>query len=444
MLFTLLRELPSLLQELVRAEIEQLKREMARKIKNVGLGTLLVVVALSLGRLQKRVRVPYTVALVIVGAVVGGFGILPDLHLTPEVVFGILLEMIRGGEVGLRAGLTTFAVVVVGGAAVGLALGLIFSRLTALVDDHLIEITLTTILAFAAYLGAEAVHCSGVISVVMAGLMVGNYGTRTGMSPTTRVSVGDFWEYAAFVVNSVIFLLIGLEVMAGTFADFLGGVAAAVLATFLGRAVGVAASAAVINLFAEPLSPRWQGAMVWGGLRGSLSMALALTLPAGFPARQSLLTLVFGVVAFSLVVQGLTMKPLLRRLGLGEEGAGQRDFEERRGRLLALTAAGEEIFNLERRGVFSHGTASTLGREFADRVLAARAAVTEGYEADASIRERELARARGHLLNAGKEAVKSAGRNGIITEETLKTLLDEMDREREKGLGTHHPPQAEA
>lgn len=108
-------------------------------------------------------------------------------------------------------------------------------------------------------------------------------------------------------------------------------------------------------------------------------------------------------------------------LALGEEGAGQRDFEERR-------------------GVFSHGTAATLGREFNGRVLAARAAVTEGYEADASIRERELALARAHLLDAGKEAVKSASRDGIIGEETLKTLLDEMDREREEGRGTNHPP----
>ncbi len=356
---------------------------------------------------------------------------------TAVVVFGILLEMIRGGEVGLRAGLTSFVVVVVGGAAVGLALGLIFSRLTALIDDHLIEITLTTILAFAAYLGAETVHCSGVISVVMAGLMVGNYGTRTGMSPTTRISVADFWEYAAFVVNSAIFLLIGLEVMSGTFGNYLGAVAAAVAATFLGRAVGVAASAAVINRFAEPLSARWQGVMIWGGLRGSLSMALALTLPADFPARSALLTMVFGVVAFTLVVQGLTMKPLLRRLGLGAGGARHRDFEERRGRLLALTAAREEIRSLERRGVFSHGTAAALVEEFDARVLAARAAVTEGYEADASIREEELALARAHLLDAGEEAVKSARRDGIISEETLKTLLAEMDREREDGSGTN-------
>lgn len=510
----------------------------------------LLLIASAVAMAVRRVRIPYTVALVIVGAVVGLFGVLPDLHLTPEVVFdiflpillfeaafhlqyrelrlnavpvlvlavpglllsalvtggglhllagpaglpgislpvallfgamisatdpisviavfrelgvnrrlaqivegeslfndgtavvvfGILLEMIRGGEVGLRAGFATFVVVVVGGAAVGLALGLIFSRLTALIDDHLIEITLTTILAFAAYLGAEMVHCSGVISVVMAGLMVGNYGTRTGMSPTTRVSVGDFWEYAAFVVNSAIFLLIGLEVMAGSFVDFLGGVVAAVGATFLGRAVGVAASAAVINRFAAPLSPRWQGVMVWGGLRGSLSMALALTLPADFPARQALLAMVFGVVAFSLVVQGLSMKPLLRRLGLGGENTGQRDFEERRGRLLALTAAGEEIRSLERRGVVSHGTTATLGREFDGRVLAARAAVTESYEADAAIRERELALARAHLIDAGEEAVKSACRDGIIGEKTLKALLDEMAREREEGPGASHQP----
>lgn len=500
----------------------------------------LFVIATAVAMGTRWVRVPYTIALVIAGAVVGAFDVLPDLHLTPAVVFhvflpvllfeaafhlqyqelrrnatavlvlavpgllaaalvtggglwllagpaglegvtlpvallfgavvsatdpisviavfrelgvnrrlanivegesllndgaavvvfSILLEMIMGGEASLQSGLWRFALVVLGGAAVGLALGLVASRVTALIDDHLVEITLTTILAFAAYLGAEAFHFSGVISVVIAGLMVGNYGTRVGMSPTTRVSVGDFWEYAAFVVNSAIFLLIGLEVKAAHFAEVLGGVGAALVVTLAGRLVGVSLSAAVVDRAAEPLGRRWRAVLVWGGLKGSLAMALALSLPAGFPARREILTMVYAVVAFSLVVQGLSMGPLLVRWGL----AGVRvrlEFEKRRGRLLALQAAAGELDRLVRNGTVTHETAHELRPEIERRLDSARAAVAESYRGDPGIPAAERATARERLRDAGEQAVKEAFRAGVVSETGMEALLAEIGEERE-------------
>ncbi len=345
------------------------------------------------------------------------------------VIFSILLEMISGGRISLQAGLQSFLVVVAGGAAVGLTLGLIFSRLTAMIDDHLIEITLTTILAFAAYLTAESFHVSGVISVVTAGLMVGNYGTRIGMSPTTRVSVGDFWEYAAFVVNSVIFILIGLEVKAGHFAQFLPGVAAAVAVVLVGRVAAVAAAGALINRFFEPLGPRWQGVMIWGGLRGSLSMALALSLPSDFPGRQVILTLVFGVVAFSLLVQGLTMKPLLKWMGLTGAGPERLEFESWRGALLAKAGALEELGRLERRGFVTHETVEMLRPELEEGVRGLKGRISDSFRGDSSIREEEVELARRHLWDAEKQAVREASRDGVISEESMQDLTARIDEE---------------
>jgi CPA1 family monovalent cation:H+ antiporter len=352
------------------------------------------------------------------------------------VIFSILLEMIRGGEVGLQTGLWKFFIVVAGGAAVGLALGLIFSRLTAMIDDHLIEITLTTILAFSAYLGAEHFHFSGVISVVLAGLMVGNYGTRIGMSPTTLVSVGDFWEYAAFVVNSVIFLLIGLEVKAGHFAEFFGVLTAAIAVTLLGRAVGVGVSTAVANRFFEPVAARWKSALVWGGLRGSLSMALALSLPSDFPGRQLILTLVFGVVAFSLIFQGLTMKPLLRRWGMTGSRPERLAFETERGKLLAKRKALEELGGLERRGIITHETALRLRPHLEGEIETLRDAVSRHFHAEDVIRDEEAEVARNRLRDAERQAVKEAFRDGVISEESMKEIIAGIHEEKTASGGS--------
>ena len=128
------------------------------------------------------------------------------------VLFGVLLGMAQGGDFSLLSATRQFVVSVVGGGGIGLLLGLTMAKVMSLVDDHLIEITLTTVLAFSAYLLAEHLHVSGVMAVIGAGLMTGNYSTKLAMSATTRLSVSDFWEYAAFAVNSVLFLMIGIEV----------------------------------------------------------------------------------------------------------------------------------------------------------------------------------------------------------------------------------------
>jgi monovalent cation:H+ antiporter, CPA1 family len=235
---------------------------------------------------------------------------------TAVVVFQILLAGVVGGGLSIGREIGEFLLAVVGGAALGSVLGYAGNKVMQTISDPQVEITLTTIVAYGSYLLANHLHWSGVIATASAGLIVGNFGAKKGMSDQTRAALSSFWEYLAFVMNSLIFLLIGLEVHVDRLAHAWLPIVFAIAAVVIGRSVSIYLLAPVSNLFAETIPLRWQHVMVWGGLRGALALALALSLDNTFPNRDRVLDLTFGVVVFSILVQGLTMKPLLRVLGL--------------------------------------------------------------------------------------------------------------------------------
>jgi CPA1 family monovalent cation:H+ antiporter len=235
---------------------------------------------------------------------------------TAVVLFGILFGVIVAEKLTVPKGIEQYLLAVVGGAVLGSALGYLASRVTGTVDDPQIEITLTTILAYGSYLLAFHLHLSGVIATASAGLMLGNFGAKRGMSVGTRTAMQSFWEYISFVMNSLVFLLIGLEIHVRELIHNWASVLLAIGAVFLGRALSVYLLVPLSNRFAEKIPLRWQHVAVWGGLRGALALALALSLTTTFPYREQILNLTFGVVIFSILVQGLTIKPLVRILKL--------------------------------------------------------------------------------------------------------------------------------
>jgi monovalent cation:H+ antiporter, CPA1 family len=237
---------------------------------------------------------------------------------TAVVVFQILFAGVVAGGLGGGKGIGQFFLAVVGGAALGFGVGYMGSKITQTIDDPQIEITLTTIIAYGSYLLANHLHLSGVIATASAGLMVGNFGAKKGMSAQTRTALESFWEYLAFVMNSLVFLLIGLEVHLDALAHAWRPALFAIAAVLIGRSLSVYLLVPVSNMFAENIPIRWQHVMVWGGLRGALALALALSLDNTFPYRDRILDLTFGVVVFSILLQGLTVKPLLRVLGLAD------------------------------------------------------------------------------------------------------------------------------
>jgi len=194
---------------------------------------------------------------------------------TAVVLFQILLASAVGGGVSLASGIGQFLLSMIGGALVGLALGYLVSKLTKRIDDAQIEITFTTILAYGTFLLARHLHLSGVIATVAAGLVVGNVAVKTGMSLRTLTALRSFWEYASFIINSLVFLLIGLEVRIGGVLHAWKPVLIAIAAIFLGRILSVYTLVPFGNLFSKRIPFAWQHVMVWAGLRGALSLAFS-------------------------------------------------------------------------------------------------------------------------------------------------------------------------
>jgi CPA1 family monovalent cation:H+ antiporter len=239
---------------------------------------------------------------------------------TSIVVLSLVLAYVSGTAASITGLTLQFLLVIGGGAAVGLLTGAGLGRLGKTVDDPMVEITLTTIAAYGSFIAAERLHLSGVIATVSAGLVLGTYGREVGMSEATRMSVDVFWEYVAFALNSVVFLLIGFEVQPSGLLVVAIPVAVAFVVLMLSRLAVVLATTAAFRTSSERVPVAWSFILAWGGLRGALSMVLALALPYDFPRRTLLVDLTYGVVLVSLLLQGLTMASFVRRLiGLPEQ-----------------------------------------------------------------------------------------------------------------------------
>ncbi|HEY4954910.1 MAG TPA: sodium:proton antiporter [Gemmatimonadaceae bacterium] len=237
---------------------------------------------------------------------------------TSIVLLSLLLAVVAGTATSTGQLLLQFVVVVGGGAFLGFALGTLASRLIAKIDDAVIEITITVITAYGTFALSEQARVSGVIATVVAAMYCGSHGRSVGMSRKTRFALGAFWEYLAFALNSVIFLLIGTEVSASALLRAWPEITIAFLAVVIARGAVVFAVGGVLSRTRERVPRSWLAVMTWGGLRGALSMVLALSLPFDFPNRELLVTLTFGVVVLSILVQGLTMQRLLWKVGLAE------------------------------------------------------------------------------------------------------------------------------
>lgn len=250
---------------------------------------------------------------------------------TGVVLFTILLDAAARNQ-GLALGAATFEFVKVsaGGLVLGAALGGLAFAVLRRLNDHLLENAICLTLAYGAFWLAEVLHVSGVIATVTAGLLIGNYGRQFSMSPRTTTVVETFFESIDFLINSFLFILIGLELREVPEALPVPAprlIVVAIAAMLIGRAAVAYIFYWAINLVGTRRPVPWKHVLFWGGLRGSIPIALLLQLPtvADLPAenplvvyRPALLAAGFACVFFSLVVQGLTMKPLLRFLQIAE------------------------------------------------------------------------------------------------------------------------------
>lgn len=380
--------------------------------------TILLLIAVTVNIAIKRIKVPYSIALVVVGLIIGVFHIVPPLQMTPELILvlflpallfetsfninlselkkdwlpifvlstigvvlsmfliaGILhiaggmiwqeallfgamvsatdpisvlsifkqtradhrLEMLLKGESLFNDGAAVvlfqlalaffllsspmsypqiggiFCFTVVGGIVLGIIIGFAVIKYSALFDDHLLELMMTTVVAYGSYLLADQLHASAVLSVVVAGIILGNY-SKFFAKRSRRIAVDWFWEYAAFAANSLVFLLIGMQINLPLLSKYSWEIILAIVALLVSRLVIVYGLCPILSTKSRPIPLPWQHILFWGALRGSLSMALALSLPKGLLAREEIIVMTFGTVLFTLLVQGLTVEPLIRFL----------------------------------------------------------------------------------------------------------------------------------
>jgi CPA1 family monovalent cation:H+ antiporter len=335
LLFVLLP--PLLFDAAFRLDAEEL-RSLARPVLLLALPGTLITAGLVGAVLALVLQLPWPVALLF-GSIVAAtdpvavIAIFRVLHVPSRLsliaegeslindgvaitLYTVLSEVVRHGSIDVLGGTGLFVREVFGGVAIGAVLGVVFSRATSIIDDHQIEMTLSTALAYGSFLIAQSLGTSGALACVAAGLIHGSYGREVGMSERTRRLLDDLWEYFGFIANALVFLLVGFTTSLGNLIGVAGAVAVAVVAVLAARVLVVLVPPLLLRPRRAITTMPERLVLIWGGLRGALTITLALALPADMEVRGLLIAMAFGVVLFTLVVQGLTLPLLVRRIGL--------------------------------------------------------------------------------------------------------------------------------
>lgn len=343
---------------------------------------------------------------------------------TAIVMYKLILGVVIAGHFDLGSGVVQFITIAGGGIIIGMVTGFIVSLIIGRIDNYLIETTLTTILAYGAYLIAESFfNVSGVLAVVTAGLVAGRIGPR-GMSPTTKIVVFNFWEYAAFIANTFIFLIIGLEIDFRIIIANIGAIGWAIIAVLLARFLTVYG----LSWTGKNIPFKWNKVLFWGGLRGAISLALVLSLPLNLPNATQLQAMAFGVVLFTLVIEGLTMKPFIKRANIIELDTNQDDYKRWHARAIALNASQSRLEDLHRTGIYSDFTYQAISSSLEEQKKLIRENISSNLLEKSQIRNQELEDAWREILRTQRSTITGLSRDNIISEEIYSDLISEIDK----------------
>jgi len=363
------------------------------------------------------------------------------------------------------------------GTATGLGVGLGISYLTSKFDDQHIEVALTVIAAFGANIVAMELHASGVIAVVVCGMMIGNVGVKHGMSPTTREEVVSFWEFAAFLANSFVFILIGLKIqLSEMFSVNVVGPIAVFFVIMIGvRVITVYGVHGLVRRSDLRLKERWLPVIAWSGVRGSLSMVLAMMLlwvgdvgpdhdkhadhtadfskteqayideannseskasmvsqEKAMETKATILNIVYGVVLLSILLQGTTMEWLMKRAGLIEESSEETEYEMALARRQAIRALLEDLKSADRRGSMADETYAILNERLTKRRAANDRRMEAMLEEIPALNEIELKMESAHLRALEKQIYRDLEKEGDLDYDSMEELVREVAERAER------------
>lgn len=329
------------------------------------------------------------------------------------------------------------------GGLLGIVLGYAAYLIIQKIDDKFTEIMITVILAFGIFAIAELVDASGIIAVVVSGLILGNYGTRLAMAPSTRMSLISFWSFLAFAVNSFLFILVGMSVKLDDIWDNILFITAGVLCLWMVRALMIFLIGKIMNRKKTEIPRKWQLTMWWGGLRGAIPIAMALSIPTFlvyiapddpgnilFPHRDAIIAATFGVVLATLIIQGLTLRPLLRRLGF--YGVSKKEAEQEEKEVAALMKDSmDELSTLQEDGDLAKQGYDWLHTKFSQinsRLITEMGSLIREH---GFIPKEEYISTVHEALESKKKAVSDAWARNMISGSTGEKLIFEIEQQIE-------------
>ncbi|GAB4576094.1 MAG: hypothetical protein Kow0077_30870 [Anaerolineae bacterium] len=394
---------------------------------------------ISVLALFKELRVPKRLSILMEGESLFNDG-------TAVVMFSILLGIVLGEDFTMAQGISEFVVVTIGGVLTGFTIGLVTNYVLDFVaEDNAIQIALTIIVAYGTFLLAEELlHVSPVIAVVVAGITLGS-NRQDDASVSAQISIADFWELVAFLINSAIFLLIGLESPLNLILDRPGEILIAIGAVLVARALLVYATGFLSrHLRGEPIPRNWDVVMFWGGLRGSVSLALALSLPPQFPWRNDVLALALGYVLFSLVVGGMTMKPLLQRQGLTRRSETRERWESLLAQLRMVQATQQTVERLAHQHLLPPGMEENFRRAVRRTAERYWTAMERVLLEDPTLLQERTQYILNEIVRARRAALQELEQRGFITEHTYQQETDNLIQQVQKSLEAESSEQVAA
>ncbi|MBE9089781.1 sodium:proton antiporter [Microcystis aeruginosa LEGE 11464] len=347
------------------------------------------------------------------------------------VTFNLLLVIYATGTISTTQVIKEVLIVALGGGLVGAVLGYLCLPIYVRLRDPLSSLLLTVALALGAFQLGQFLGVSGAVAVVIAGLVFGNLGLPRSASASDRITLISFWEYAGFIVNTFIFLLIGIEINPLTLWQTLPSIVLVILAYQLGRILSVYSLLSVLRWIDRPIPLRWQHILILGNIKGSLSMALAVAIPLALTGRELIIELVFGSVLFSLVIQGLALPWLIKKLNISQVSAVTRDIGQLQLQLIASKAAQDELANLLKSGVLPKAVYEELWASYQAKVAVSERRLRDAYNQSRSGQMEpnygQLDAIRRRLFLAEKAALGDALRKRIVPEDLVQSYVKGLD-----------------